>query len=410
MKLWQKVLIGMCLGILVGWLFSEYKTFLDILNIGGQMFMRLIRMLMGPMIFCVLCAGILNVGNVKSFKGIGLKIIGISLLNTCFAITFSILLANLLKPGKNFDITKFNLDTITNIGGISNANEFNIKDFICNVIPDNVFLAFTTNNLLQIVFFSVFTGLTCQFYNKYSAKVKRSIDMVSDILFDMMGKIINLSPYGAFCLMAYATGMQGANMLIALSKLIYTKILALFLQYIIFGLSIVIFCRKSPIPFYKKSLSYQVLAFSISSSKLVLPKTISVCQNSLGISNFGAKVALPLATAFNITGSGIDIGISAIFFAQIYDVQLALINYCYIIFLSTVGAIGCSGVPGLSLVMLPIVLQSINVPAGCVILLIGVDRISDMLRTMINITGDVVTAMIVDHSEKKIDYSIYEAK
>lgn len=404
MKLWKKVLIGMISGVLVGHLLSSYPSLLEIANIGGQMFMRLIRMLMGPMIFCVICAGILSVSNIKSFGHTGAKIVLLSLFNTCFAIIFGIVAASIVVPGNNF-----NMDLLNDFLPRSTST-FSIKVFMCNFIPDNIFASFSQGNLIQIVFFAIFTGITCQLYDKHYKSVKNGVVAISDILFYMMEKIMYLSPYGAFFLIAYAVGTQGVIVLSALGKLVFTQCITMFLQYLVFGLSIILFCKRSPMPFYRKSILYQILAFSISSSKLVLPKTMKICKESLGISEFGSKVALPIASAFNITGSGIQLGISAIFFAQVYQIDLSFMNYFYIVLLSTVGAMGCAGVPGLSIVILPMVLDSIGVPVESVGILLGIDRILDMLRTTLNITGDVATAMIVDHSEGRMDYSTYYQK
>lgn len=403
MKLWQKVLIGIALGALAGKLLYQYPSFLNTADVIGQMFMRLIKMLRAPIIFCILCSGILNISDIRTFGYVGLKIVGLSLLNTFFAVTFGIAIALLTYPGKNFNISLLQ----SGANKALTSNTFQIKDFISNLIPENIFLSFAEDKLMQIVFFALFFGVMCQLYRKHYYIIKNRVEIASNILFYMMEKIINLSPYGAFCLIAYMVGTQGMDIIFALGRLIYAKCIAMFLQYLVFGLLILCFCKRSPMPFYKKSLGYQVLALSLSSSKLALPKTIQICKDSLGMSDFATKVALPIATTFNMTGSGIELGISSIFFAQIYNIDLTLTNYFYIIFLSTIGAIGCSGAPGLSLVMLPLVLQAINVPPESIFILIGVDRILDMLRTTINITGDVATAIVIDDSEKKLDYAKY---
>ena len=375
MKLWQKVLVGIAFGIIAEHFLGKYETVLEVFNICGQMFMRLIKMLMGPLIFCVLSSGILGVSDIKSFGYTGFKIIFFSLFNTLCAVVVGICIANWIEPGKNFNISLFRSSSSLIEG------QFDIGSFICNFVPENVFQSFTQCNLLQMVFFAVFVGIISQLHKKHYSTIKENVGVVSEILFFMMEKIMYLSPYGAFLLTAFSIGIQGIDILFALGRLIGALLLTMNIQYMLFGLSINIFCIKPPFPFYRTSFTYQVLAFSISSSTLVLPKTIKICQDSLGVSDFGAS--------------------------QIYDIDLSFQHYCYIILLSTIGAIGAAGVPGLTLIMLPVVLKSISIPTDNIALLLSIDRLLDMLRTTLNITGDVATAIIIDHEEKKINYDVY---
>lgn len=403
MNLWKKVFLGIVLGIIMGRILSGNTEVLEYINMAGVMFMRLIRMLMYPLVFCAIVNGILNVTNGKSLKIIGTKIISLGLVSTIFAVLFGVGVASIFKPGKTFNNTML----LKTYSKTQKLDVFDVKKFIIEIIPDNIFASFSQGNLLQIVFFAVFTGIICHISKDYLTDLRNKVVFTSNILFDMMTRIMNLSPYGSFFLITYTVGSQGFESLSSLANLLFCVALGMFLQYLLFGLVILVFCRKSPIPFYRKSFSYQMLAFSVSSSKVALPYAIKVCEESLGVSRSTANVALPISASLNMTGTAIAIGITTIFFSQVYGLSLSLVDYSSIILLSTIGAIGGAGVPGASLLILPLVLQSIHLPTEGVILLIGIDRILDMLRTLINITGDVLTTIIIDHFQNTMDYKKY---
>jgi Na+/H+-dicarboxylate symporter len=192
-----------------------------------------------------------------------------------------------------------------------------------------------------------------------------------------------------------------------LVKLILTVLLGMLIQYLFFGFFIYFFAKLSPFPFYRKSLEYQALAFSSSSSKAALSTTMKVCRENLGISNSNTSFVLPLGAAMNMDGMAIYLGICAIFFAQVTGVQLAIHDYLVIILTATVGSIGGAGIPGASMIMLPMILNAINVPLEGVALIAGIDRILDMIRTTINITGDATVTLIIDKNEGTLDEEIY---
>jgi Na+/H+-dicarboxylate symporter len=202
-------------------------------------------------------------------------------------------------------------------------------------------------------------------------------------------------------------GTQGKDVLISLSKLIGAGIFAFALQYGVFGLMILIFGRLSPIPFYKKSLEYQAIAFSTSSSKAALPVTMAVCQEKMGVSKISSSFILPLGATINMDGMAIYLGLCAVTFAQAAGHQLSLQDYGSIIFTATLGSIGGAGIPSASLVMLPMVLSSVNLPLERVALIAGIDLIMDTLRTTISITGDAAVTVMVDSSEGMIDKKVY---
>jgi Na+/H+-dicarboxylate symporter len=221
--------------------------------------------------------------------------------------------------------------------------------------------------------------------------------------------IIEFTPYAVFALTAWSVSEQGMEIMFSLAKLAGSILLAMILQYLIFGVLISFFCKLSPMPFYKKSLDYQIVAFSTASSKASLGTTMQVCRERLGVSQSSTGFLLPLGASINMNGFAINLSLTTIFFAQAMGIHLSWHDYMLIILTSTLGSIGGAGIPGGSLIMLPLVLSSVNLPIEAVAIVAGIDRILDMVRTTINITGDATISLIIDNSEGTLDKKVYLA-
>jgi Na+/H+-dicarboxylate symporter len=237
--------------------------------------------------------------------------------------------------------------------------------------------------------------------------VKDSVHLIAKIIMRMISKIVSLSPYGAFALTGWVVGKHGMDAMLSLSKLVLAVSIAMFLQYVIFGVAILLFCRISPLPFYRKSLEYQLIALSTGSSKASLATTMQVCRNKLGVSESSTSFVLPLGASINMDGFAINLGLTTIFFAQMMGIELSTSDYFVIIFTATIGSIGGAGIPGASLIMLPMVLSSVNMPIEGVAIIAGIDRVLDLLRTAINITGDATVTLVIDCSEGTLDKEKY---
>lgn len=398
MKLWHKVIIGLVLGVIFGFQFPEYVDYIKPI---GDVFLKLIKMIITPMIFFTLVAGMTSLSDPSALGRVGLKATLAFLLTSSFAVVFGMIVAIIFQPGKGVEL---------NFGSeVSSfeAKDFKLVEFLMDIIPSNVFETLAGNNILQVVFFAVFTGITINKMGSSTYHVKNLINTVAKIVLRMVGIVIKLSPYAAFALTAWVIGKQGPEILMGLIKLCFAVTIAMILQYFIFGLLIFVFCRMSPIPFYKKSIPYQLLAFSTSSSKATLPTTMEISKKQLGISDPSVSFILPLGASINMDGLAINLGLTAIFFAQVFDVTLQLHDYFMIVLTATLGSIGGAGIPGASIIMLPMVLSSVNLPIEGVAIIVGIDRILDMLRTTINITGDATVTLIVDHSEGTFDKEKY---
>lgn len=402
-KLWHKVAIGLILGIIYGMLNGEMSIHIKPV---GDLFLNAINMIIVPLIFFSLISGITSVSDPVALGRIGIKSCIAYLITTTFAIMTGLALAMLIKPGVG---SSLDLSTISAASvNTTMVKEFTFTKMLTGIVPNNAFRAMVEGNMLQVVFFSIFTGVAIlKVEARLSAKLVESFQMASQLVFKMVAMIIQFSPYGAFALTGWIVGTQGAGVLTDLLKLIGTVITGMMLQYVFFGIFIYVFAKLSPFPFYKKSFEYQTLAFSTSSSKATLATTMKVCREKLGISNSSTSFVLPLGAAMNMDGMAIYLGMCTIFFAQVSGIDLAFYDYIIIIITATVGSIGGAGVPGASMVMLPMILTAVHIPIEGVALIAGIDRILDMIRTTINITGDATVTLIIDKTEGNLDEETY---
>ncbi|MBP9829188.1 MAG: dicarboxylate/amino acid:cation symporter [Proteobacteria bacterium] len=401
MKLWKKVLIGLLLGVILGVTLKENVVYLKPF---GDLFIRLIKMIIVPLIFFAIISGISSVQDSKALGRVGIKASITYLLTTLFAIIIGLGIGTIFEPGSGI-ILDF---TGEGTAQITDASMAKIFDTILNIVPENAIDAMAQGTILQVVFFALFTGITLNTMESEASKRLSSIfTLLASMIFKMVHLIIQLSPLAACALTAWIVGTQGMVVLEKLLKLVGCAYLAFGIQYLVFGLIISLWTKLSPIPFFKKSLEYQTLAFSTSSTKAALPTTIKVCQNRLGISKISSSFVLPLGASINMDGIAIYISLCALFFAQATGKVLGFADYGCIILTGTLGSIGGAGIPGGTIVMLPMVLGSIGLPIEGVALIAGIDRIVDMMRSTISITGDATVALCVDHSEGLLDRDIY---
>jgi Na+/H+-dicarboxylate symporter len=404
MKLWHKVIIGLLIGILLGYYLPEYAMKFKFI---GDIFTRAIKLIISPLVFFSLVTGLITAPDSSSLGRVGIKAIIAFLTTTFFAVVFGLSVGAILKPGEMMNLPLIAQKTST----LSlEAKKFSIMQFLVDIIPENFLGAVLDGNVLQIVFVSIFTGIAINKLDKTCAEpIKRYFWLANKIILKMIDMVVGLSPYGAFALISWVIATEGVEVLFGLSKLIIAITIAMLLQYVVFGLLIKFVAKISPMPFYKKSFEYQALAFATSSSKASLATTMQVCREKLGISETSTSFLLPLGASINMDGFAINLGLTAMFFAQVFGIDLAWHQYLIIIFTATLGSIGGAGIPGASLIMMPMVLSAVNIPIEGVAILVGIDRILDMMRTVINITGDATITLLIDSSEGTLDKDKYFA-
>lgn len=402
MKLWKKVIIGLVLGVILGITLKEQTVYIKPF---GDLFIRLIKMVIVPLIFFAIVSGITSVQDSKILGRIGVKASIAYIVTTLFAITIGLTVGAVLKPGSG---TVLNFANDSNQVDLEGTTFHKISEALLGIIPENIIDSMAQGTVLQVVFFALFTGIVLNTLDKESSKKLSGVfKLLANMVFKMVHYIVQLSPLAACALTAWVVGTHGASVLNGLVKLILCAYLAFGVQYLVFGLMIYVWTKLSPKPFFKKSIEYQAIAFSTSSSKAALPTTIDVCRNKMGVSEVSSSFVLPLGASINMDGIAIYISMCALFFAQALGKDLGWTDYGCIMLTGTLGSIGGAGIPSGTIVMLPMVLGSIGLPIEGIALIAGIDRIIDIMRTTISITGDAAVALCVDHSEKLLDVKKY---
>ena len=406
MKLWQQVIIGLILGIIAGLYLKEDAVNLKIF---GTIFINLVKMVIVPLIFFALLSGITSMSSEGNFTKIGIKGFASYILTSVFAVLIGLAAGTIFEPGAGIDlnsILKGGVETAT----VAKKTPPTISEFLLGLIPTNPIRSMTEDNFLQIIIFAIFTGITINLVGEKAKPVKDFIYSASQVTFKMIEIIIKLAPFGVFGFISWVVGTQGLDVLQSLTKLIIVFLGSCVVQYLVFGLMILIFARLSPLPFYRKILFTQSIAFSTSSSKATLSTAMSQLQQKMGVSKTNSNFLMPLGVCINMDGTAIYLGICALFFAQAYGIDLTYHNYLMLILTCTFGSIGAAGIPSGSIIFMGMVLSSVNLPIEGIGIILGIDRVLDMIRTTINITGDSAITLIVDKSEGGLDKKAYYSK
>jgi Na+/H+-dicarboxylate symporter len=405
LKMWQQVILCLILGIITGFILKEDAAGLKIL---GTIFINLIKMVVVPLVFLALVSGITSMGDGANFKRVGAKGLGAYLFTAVFAVVIGLTAGTLFEPGLGLHVNVNEFASAT--AGAADTPPMNVKDFLLGLIPTNVFQAFAEGHLLQVIVFSVFFGVTMNMMGEKAARPRQTLYDFSQIVFKLIEYIVRLAPLAVFGFMAWSVGTQGVEIIKILAKLCAAVIAACAFQYALFGVLIAVFARLNPLVFYKKLMTTQLMAFSTSSSKATLTTAMRECETKLGVSSQSTQFLLPLGACINMDGTAIYLGICALFFAQFFGVELTHLDYAMLLLTCTLGSIGAAGIPSGSIIFMGMVLHSIGLPIEGIGLLLGVDRVLDMIRTTINITGDCAITLIVDATEGTHNKDLYYSK
>jgi Na+/H+-dicarboxylate symporter len=400
MKLSTKILIALALGVVAGLILNlalpDAFATLDkyVLKPVGTLFLNLIKMLVVPIVFFSIVLGTAGLGDPKKLGRIGVKTIGFFLATTTIAIIIAMALALIFKPG----VGDFETE-----GAKFEAQEAPaVTDTLLGIIPTNPVQAMADGNMLQIIAFSVFVGFALTMLGSKTKGIMNLIEQGNEIMMYLVNLVMKFAPYGAFALIASAIGSQGMEAIKAMGLYMIIVIVALAIHSIVtYGGGVALIAKKSPIWFFKGFSPAMSVAFSTSSSSATLPISMKTAQENLGIRKSVSGFVQPLGATINMDGTAIMQGVATIFIAQVYDINLSIGAMLTVILTAVLASIGTAGVPGVGLIMLAMVLNSVGLPVEGIALILGVDRILDMLRTAVNITGDAACALIVDKSEDK---------
>lgn len=423
LELHWKILIGMILGILFGFLMTQFnwgKDFVgDWIQPWGTIFVNLLKLIAIPLIMASLIKGISDLKDISQFRNIGIRTIILYSCTTVVAISIGLLIVNLLKPGDG--ISQETVDQLTQtfasgeevtskLAEASVQKESGPLQLLVDMVPDNAISAMGNNALmLQVIFFTIFLGICMLLSGEERARpLKEFFDSLNDVVLKMVDLIILTAPYAVFALLAGVVVSSGdPDLLLALLKYALVVIMGLILMILFYGTVVALYTKRSPIWFYRNLSPAQLLAFSTSSSAATLPVTMERVEEHLGVDKEVSSFVLPVGATINMDGTSLYQGVAAVFISQALGFDLTFGDQLVIILTALLASIGSAAVPGAGMVMLVIVLESIGFPpdklAIGLALIFAVDRPLDMCRTVVNVTGDAMVSMVVAKSVGKLE-------
>ncbi|WP_166837962.1 dicarboxylate/amino acid:cation symporter [Rheinheimera pleomorphica] len=415
-----RIVIGMVAGIAVGFFFKfllagQEERILHLLgldiplkalfvdgffHIGGEIFIASLKMLVVPLVFVSLVCGTCSLSDTSALGRLGGKTIALYLVTTAIAISLAIFAALLINPGEGVQMqseASFNLSEAPALSQV----------FI-NIFPSNPIESMAKGNMLQIIVFAVLFGIAMAMSGKAGERLSAVFNDLSDVIMKLVTLLMNLAPYGVFFLMAKLFTTLGFETIASLAKYFGVVLAVLILHGTLsYGIILKLFTGLNPLIFFKKMQDAALFGFSTSSSNATMPVTMETVTKKMGVKNSVASFTVPLGATINMDGTAIMQGVATVFIAQVFAVDLTLSDYLMVILTATLASIGTAGVPGVGLIMLAMVLQQVGLPVEGIALIIGVDRLLDMTRTAVNVTGDAMVSCIVGKSERAFDAKVF---
>ena len=403
------ILIGMVLGLIVGLIlnfrvhdpFIKNVIFMDnIFYLGGNLFIKLMKMLVVPLVFCSIVVGVASISDIKTLGSIGGTTILIYLITTAIAVTVALAIGMYIKPGLGLNMV--NVVQSANV----TVNQ-TIADTILNIVPDNPFNSLANGDMLPVIIFGLLTGIILAKLKDETKMFNKIFTEGNRIMMEMTSIVMKFAPIGVFCLMAKTFGSMGLEGILPLSKYFVCVLIGLAIQaFIVYPSLLVIFTRLNPIRFFRKFMSVMFFAFSSSTSNATIPLNINKLED-MGVSRDVSSFTIPLGATINMDGTAIMQGVAVMFAAQAYGIDLGTSALLTVIFTAVMASIGTAGVPSVGLVTLTMVFNSVGLPVEAIGIIFGIDHIIDMFRTAVNITGDAICTMIVSFRNKALDVDIF---
>jgi len=386
---------GQHIGFINNWLIS------GLFEIVGKMFISAIRMLVVPLVLTSLICGAAGINDIKKLGRVGGKTLIFYLSTTAIAVTIALVVSYIIDPGIGFQ-------TEIQVAEKIETPVLSIAQTIYSIVPVNPFAAFSEGNMLQVIFFALVFGFSMAALGEKVQNVRTLIEQLNEIVMKMIMVVMATAPFGVFALVANVFAKEGFSAFVPLMKYIICVTVALLIQFsVTYGLALKIFARLSLITFIKKFYSTMLVAFSTASSNATLPVTMETAEKEMGVSNKIASFTLPLGATVNMDGTAIMQGCAVVFISQVYGIDLSLTALLTVVLTATIASIGTAGVPSVGLITLSMVLTQAGLPVEGIALIMGIDRILDMMRTAVNISGDTVVTLIVAKSEGELDESVF---
>ena len=370
----------------------------------GNGFIRLMKMLVVPLVFCSLVCGSMAMGDTKSLGKIGVKALLFYLVTTALAISVALAVGHLINPGIGLDISGMEAVETSTAEAVSTA------DTILNIIPENPIAALANGEMLQVIVFALFVGILIAKLGERVDTVANFFSQFNDVMMEMTSTVMLAAPIGVFCLIAKTFSGIGFSAFLPLAKYMIGVLLALAIQcFGVYQILMKVLTGLNPIKFLKKFAPVMSFAFSTATSNATIPLSIETLDEKLGVSRKVSSFTIPLGATINMDGTAIMQGVAVVFAAQAYGIVLKPADYATVILTATLASVGTAGVPSVGLVTLSMVFASVGLPVEAIGLIMGIDRILDMSRTAVNITGDAVCTTIIAHQNKLLDRDVFNA-
>ena len=375
-----------------------------VLYVLGQGFIRLMKMLVVPLVFCSLVCGSMAIGDTKKLGNVGGKTLAFYLVTTAVAVAVALGIGTLLRPGIGLDMSKIQV----NASDIETMESTSLVQTILNIIPDNPIKSLASGEMLQIIVFALIIGVILAKLGERAETVSNFISQFNDIMMEMTMMVMSLAPIGVFSLIARTFATIGFSAFVPLAKYMIAVLIALAIQcFGIYQILLKLFTGLNPVKFIRKFFPVMAFAFSTATSNATIPLSIDTLYKKMGVSKKISSFTIPLGATINMDGTSIMQGVAVMFAAQAFGIQLPPMDYVTVIGTATLASIGTAGIPSVGLVTLTMVFNSVGLPVEAIGIIMGIDRILDMARTAVNITGDAVCTTIVACQNGAVDKEVF---
>jgi len=400
--LWKRILVALALGVVVGGLWGEGAASIRWI---GDLFVRLISMVVVPLVFFTLVSGVIAMGDPQKLGSLGIKTLALYMLTTLLAITIGIALAVILQPGVGVDLSSAVPGTL--------QETIPLSERLMSIVPRNPVAALAEGNILAVIFFALLLGVAGLVIGEKARPVADLVDSASEIMLKITGWVMEVAPFGVFALIAWVSGTQGVLALLDVVRLTIAVFLGCILHVVIVYGGIMKFVLKlSPMNFFRGARDVMLVGFSTSSSSATMPVTLSVAERNLGIRPVVATTVIPLGATINMDGTALYVGIVSIFAAQAFGIPLSVGDYLIVMGATTLVSVGTAAVPGASVFLMAAVMGAIGMTPEQIAVVVGFiipfDRPLDMARTSVNVTGDLAVATVVANWENEFDRDVFD--
>ena len=408
-KIFISLILGAIFGIILCYMVPSSHIKDDIIVEGilyviGQGFIRLMKMLVVPLVFCSLVCGSMSIGDTKKLGTVGVRTLVFYLFTTALAVTVALSVGNIINPGVGLDMSAVQ----SNAADVQSMEATSLTDTLLNIIPDNPINSLANGNMLQIIVFALIVGIILAKLGERTETVGNFFSQFNDIMMEMTMMVMSLAPIGVFCLISRTFANIGFSAFVPLAKYMIGVLIALAIQcFVVYMALLKVFTGLNPIIFIKNFFPVMAFAFSTATSNATIPMSIDTLSKKMGVSKKISSFTIPLGATINMDGTAIMQGVAVVFAAQAFGIHLSLTDYLTVIGTATLASIGTAGVPSVGLVTLTMVFNSVGLPVEAIGLIMGIDRILDMTRTAVNITGDAVCTTIVAKQNGALNKDVF---